>query len=1454
MINRIKSKILSWMLAFTLAVSTVPMTAAASAQTGDGAQPQPAHVHDETCYEMIPICEIEESDTHTHTEDCFEKKEICGFVFDGEPSGTSDENENNEPVLYTVKSGPVKIESDGITYSYTLNDDGTAVLTAVSSPASKQKVTVPAQITYGEETYTVTKWQLPGFFSPSVLNVTGFELPDTLTEIEGTFAAFKDLTEISIPGSVTVFTADFQSCQNLTTITFEEGVEEIACNMMVSRANALTTINLPNSLKRLSQPATFSNAVALTSIHLPDGLELLANSTFSGCQALTSIDLPASVTTLPSYTFSECTSLETVTAAGPLTTIESYSFSECESLVTIPSLSTVTEMGKGAFEGCINLQFEDGTLDLSALDHIPEKAFYGAGFSYAGALAGNAIHNVRFSDTLKSIGNYAFANCAFLYQGLSFPNSLETIGENAFEAIASGYGSSSTVVTIPDSVTAIGKKAFLSANVKQIEIGSGVTDILEQTFAAGGGATSLEKIIFNNAEDAVTIASGAIPAGVTVEWLQASIGNVGDTISSAPNAPTLQQAIADAPGDTPTTILISKDIRLHSTLHVPADKTIVIASSGDAPYTILGNRDSAIDRLIEIEAGADVSFENVVLSGAANNGSVIDNQGTLSIGGGTVVTKSKIQNASYGKGVIANEGAAAKFYMTGGSIEDNTVSAKSCGVVYVGKGAEAYLSGGSITNNKMTGNTFYDASSGVLVTGGGKCEMSGDASITGNRAIRGSAVLLYNLSKTEEKALFTLSGGRIANNLCEHGTDIPAGGAVSVEGNSTFTMTDGVIDGNTGGNGAGVCVLDNGLVAQGNINPLGTVFVMEGGVISNNQARVTNGEGGYGGGVYAFAEDVRLNGGQIVANRAYIGGGVYGAGTAEVIGTVTLKHAVVTDNTSAEQGGGLWLCATGDAKVYVTNGGAIYGNRSNGVGDDVVSVEAFPEMDSSITLADRMLGGGAVKWYVDGGVYRNNPSLIFGSILSSVDRYEAGVSEPVKVQENNHCLALKAIADPSAFALANAQKSLLIAENTATYCGGGIGSNGGIIIGEAADNLIDIPVEKIWNHGAQPETAHPVSITVKLMCGDTVMDTLVLDASTADDTGRWKGVFENLLPHLTYRIVEEAVPGYAVEITGGQTQGFTVTNTYAPETGSLSVHKIVSGAGGSTTEEFTFTVRFAGDHPAEGYPYTVTGTGETGMLSLQAGEGAFQLKHNQTITITGLPADTAYTVTEHGGSGYTVTSQTATATAGGTISGTIPKDAAAEVIFNNHKGGGGSTSSYTDVSVKKVWRLDDGGTAADAVTVALLQNGATYDTVTLNADNAWSHTWSRLDDGSIWTVRELDVPDGFTVSIDRITDNHFTITNDDVSGTPPIDPNRPTDPEHPEPPEGPENPDVPNPPDTSEVSENPIPLEGLELTDQPSLPQTGQLWWPAALAAAAGLALLLAGIAERNRSHGKPEE
>ena len=99
-------------------------------------------------------------------------------------------------------------------------------------------------------------------------------------------------------------------------------------------------------------------------------------------------------------------------------------------------------------------------------------------------------------------------------------------------------------------------------------------------------------------------------------------------------------------------------------------------------------------------------------------------------------------------------------------------------------------------------------------------------------------------------------------------------------------------------------------------------------------------------------------------------------------------------------------------------------------------------------------------------------------------------------------------------------------------------------------------------------------------------------------------------------------------------------------------------------------------------------------------------------------------------------------------------------------------NTFTDpvsLTVQKVWNLDAGGEATEYVKVQLYKDGEPQGAVKLNAENNWSYTWNALAGNHVYTVIEVNVPDGFTASQETVN-GVIIITNTYAPGTPPPPP------------------------------------------------------------------------------------
>ncbi len=88
------------------------------------------------------------------------------------------------------------------------------------------------------------------------------------------------------------------------------------------------------------------------------------------------------------------------------------------------------------------------------------------------------------------------------------------------------------------------------------------------------------------------------------------------------------------------------------------------------------------------------------------------------------------------------------------------------------------------------------------------------------------------------------------------------------------------------------------------------------------------------------------------------------------------------------------------------------------------------------------------------------------------------------------------------------------------------------------------------------------------------------------------------------------------------------------------------------------------------------------------------------------------------------------------------------------------TEDPTQLVVYKVWKdnNDKYGKRPDSITVGLYLGDALQEKVTLSAVNNWHYEWTDLDVDGTWSVKEIDIPDGYTSSVTQ-EGTAVTITN-----------------------------------------------------------------------------------------------
>ena len=358
-------------------------------------------------------------------------------------------------------------------------------------------VVIPASVSYGGRTYSVTSIGNNAFY-----NCTG-------------------LTSVTIGNSVTsIGEWAFYNCTGLTSVTIGNSVTSIGGHAFY-RCNGLTSVTIPNSVTSIGEHA-FCYCSGLTSVTIPNSVTSIGSSAFYYCKGLTSVTIGNSVKSIGNYAFQGCTGLTSVTIPNSVTSIESNAFSGCTSLTSVTIPNSVTSIGGSAFAGCSVLT--SVTLNSNA---IVSKNY--SKDSNLKTIFGGQVTEYIIGDDVTSIGSSAFQGCSGL-TSVTIGNSVTSIGSLAFSSCdgltsvvwnakncsnSGNFGSQVTSftfgdevevipgglcnamtkltsVTIPNSVTSIGKMAFCSCfSLTSVTIGNSVTSIGQDAFQ---GCSDLTKV------------------------------------------------------------------------------------------------------------------------------------------------------------------------------------------------------------------------------------------------------------------------------------------------------------------------------------------------------------------------------------------------------------------------------------------------------------------------------------------------------------------------------------------------------------------------------------------------------------------------------------------------------------------------------------------------------------------------------------------------------------------------------------------------------------------------------------------------------------------------------------------------------------------------------------------------------------------------------------------------
>lgn len=409
-------------------------------------------------------------------------------------------------------------------------------------------------------------------------------------------------------------------------------------------------------------------------------------------------------------------------------------------------------------------------------------------------------------------------------------------------------------------------------------------------------------------------------------------------------------------------------------------------------------------------------------------------------------------------GVLQNTGGKHIFTVDRGTLDINggyIVGGGSNGTpgggIYVDNGT-LNISGGVIAANR-------GSSGGGIFFQNGTLNISGGA-VTGNEVINGHSDNgggIYVNSGT-----LNLSGGYVTNNYKECGcndcrndvNNTHGGGGIALANSSVMNMTGGYVTGNYSG-------LAGGGIYAGFFGH-NVRFTMSGGTIAGNCAELGEGGGlriaGGTNGVIRATNKVYITNNKTNSNNDWGGGGIF----VQEKGNLSIMNALITGNTAGGFGGGVGACPTGETLIVNQDGAAIYGNTASGT--NMSGGGNNKTYDSTLAQTSEVFtrNGYADYFCVRAKDGANNPiSLITGLMAGGGAANWTGScdEQPVSIGPSGYAAAkylfgLDAHPDGVAKSQAVNAAKVIITGNHSNIHGGGIMTNGGLILGDPGGKVV----------------------------------------------------------------------------------------------------------------------------------------------------------------------------------------------------------------------------------------------------------------------------------------------------------------------------------------------------------------------------------------------------------------
>ena len=322
-------------------------------------------------------------------------------------------------------------------------EDHTAEVIRNNDRRYHDNVVIPATVTYGGETYTVTS--ISGDAFSDCIALTSVTIPATVTNIDGSpFGNCASLTQIIVDPANTVY----DSRNNCNAII------EKATNTLI--AGCETTV-IPTSVTKIGS-WSFWGRWGMKTITIPTSVKTIGEAAFAYCIGLENITLPSSVKTIEGWAFQN-SGLKSITLPSSLNTLGIEAFRNCEELTSVTIPDNLEEIPDSCFKYCAKLE----SIDLKNVKKIG-----------GGAFASTGITNLVLPASVKEVCHEAFCGSPIATVDLG---QVEKVGDAAF------IGTAIEELTVPATLTEAGLETFSwNGAMKKVTFEEGCTKVFDTMF------------------------------------------------------------------------------------------------------------------------------------------------------------------------------------------------------------------------------------------------------------------------------------------------------------------------------------------------------------------------------------------------------------------------------------------------------------------------------------------------------------------------------------------------------------------------------------------------------------------------------------------------------------------------------------------------------------------------------------------------------------------------------------------------------------------------------------------------------------------------------------------------------------------------------------------------------------------------------------------------------------